>query len=274
MAIGLAALESESCFALFFGLPGTGKSKFPYQLGRTLNASFEANYSLVYAQCDQLLAKITSGQANSTDVIEELENKRKLAYEHKPAILVFDEFDSFSSQISGSEAHTAMLTRWMRQYANDAPGQTLTIGTTNWPYSIDISIWRRISAHFFFDITPPEVVSQMLENCLKISNSVEVGNKVCKMLADNNCISLASDIVKACKQLKKHCSEPQKMDVDDLCRDLVALTSGAPKILVENYWREHKDIINRAQEQMVYWGSQFGKTYKPLWTAESQKRKA
>lgn len=268
-AIALAAIETEACFILFFGIPGTGKSEFPYYVAHSLDEGFGVKYSMMYAQCDELLGEITSGQAKPADVIEELESKIKLAYENKPTMLVFDEIDSFSTPISGSEAHAATLTRWMRKCAKEAPDKTLIIGTTNWPLVVDFSVWRRILVSLFFDITPPEVICEIISKNLGIQNSSEVGNNVCKALEKGGFVPMASDLIKACKQFKKNCQEPGKTAVGDLCRDLKALTAGSPKVFVEKYWRDHEDFINRAQDQMLYWEKDFDRR-KSLWKAKTE----
>jgi hypothetical protein len=260
VAIALAATEiSEACFVLFFGIPGTGKSEFPYYTAHGLEKEFRVKYSMMYAQCDELLGEITSGRAKPDEVIEEIEGKVRLAYENRPAMLVLDEIDSFSTSISGSEMYAATLTRWIRKCAKEAPDKTLIVGTTNWPRTVDFSVWRRILVSLFFDVTPSDVICSIINKKLGLQKSLEIGENLCAAFEQARFVPMASDAVKGCNQFLKNCSEPEKMSFDDICKDLKALTSGSPKVFVDDYWKNHEDFINRAQDQMQYWEKQFSR---------------
>lgn len=258
-AIALASANGEPCFLLSFGIPGTGKSEFPYNLAYNMNHSMNTPFSLMYAKCDELLRRIISGEASVANVTHVLESKIKLAFQNTPSIVAFDEIDSFTAAISGSDTIASTLTRWMRGYAKEAPPRTLTIGTTNWPIAMDFSVTRRVRAHLFFDVTPNDVICKILFQQLGIQNCEAIGNAVIEQLNEDHVVPVASDIVYACEELKKRAPDPAKLPEGELCDDLVALTSGTQMESIDEYCTKYEGLINRAKKQVNYWAREFDK---------------
>ncbi len=253
LALGLSSLKSSRCFVLFFGIPGCGKTKFPFYLCRKLNAQSTEKFSLLHVQCDPL----STSTKSTKDIIRVLDSKTRLAFQNPPTIIVLDEIDSMTTVIADSGGRASMLTRWIRGFVEQSPEKALSVGTTNNPKKMDFSILRRVRMSLFFDVTPPEVIAQIIERSLSRSDAKTICEGLYKRLDANDFIPLASDVDRACEELKGRHKDLQTISGDDLSKRLAALTPGLEKETIENYRETNLHLINRSSDQLDYWAEEY-----------------
>jgi SpoVK/Ycf46/Vps4 family AAA+-type ATPase len=251
MAIGLASLDVTPCFVLAFGIPGTGKSVFPFDLARRMDDVFKIGVSMMHVSCD----KVLSSGAPIQTIMNALQRSLTHAHRNLPAFVVFDEIDSLSAPIGEADEYAAALTRWLRNYGDSLYKETFTIGITNYPFKMDFSVWRRIRSISFFDLTPNEVHAGIIKH--HFGRSIISCRKVCDVihteLEKTDFVPLGADVEKACIQLEELHTSVRQLSDKRLGKDLANLITGSPRHFIEAYRQKYQDHIVRAKSQMSWW---------------------
>jgi len=250
LALGLSSQKSDRCLVLLFGIPGCGKTKFPYHLCRKLNGiSTTEKFSLLHIKCDPL----STSTRSTGDIINVLGSGVRIAHQHLPTIIILDEFDSMTTAIADSGERASELTRWLRDLVEESPSKVLLVGTTNNPQKIDFSIRRRIRASLFFDVTPQAVIAEIIKRSFGRTDAEDIRDDLYRGLGVNDFIPLASDVEWACEWLKTHHSDLGTIPREELSKRLVALTPGLESETIEQYRQTNANLINRSSGQMEYW---------------------
>lgn len=255
LGIALTVIRNGGHFIRVFGFPGTGKSVFTFDLANHLNHDFNVRCSMAYVKCDDLATKTVSTER----IIKELKQNIDRASRNLPSIVTFDEIDSLTTPIAEAEARVARLTRWIRDYADNCPERTFAIGITNYPYKMDYSIFRRLGANVYFEPTSRDVISMIIRKLLKIRKCQEVSNMLCDRLEKSGFAFMGSDIIRACKFVKRFHKRLRNISTEQLCTDLIAYGGGVPKEFVDDYKDRYKALIQRSLEQMQWWAKIYKK---------------
>lgn len=252
LALGLTSVDILPCLVLFFGIPGTGKSISPFDLANSLNRAFGVGFSMLHVKCD----KVFTSRSTTRDIIEELGRRVDYIRNNYPTILVFDEIDAFSAPISETKTErAATLTWWLRDYCEDLPDKTFTIGTTNYPLRMDFSVWRRFRSISYFGLTPSDVIAKIIKKNfgMSLTDCREVTKFLIRELDKSNFVPLGSDVAKACEQKKLLHGDLRHISNEKLGKDLADLFPGSPRHFVEKYRETYHDHILRANSQMSWW---------------------
>ncbi len=136
---------------LLYGPPGTGKT----YITKALAGELEYNY--IEARASDLTSSLVGEAA---DNMAEL---FKVARNHQPCLLFFDEIDAIAAERSGGDQKTMsesqMITQFLTEMSNTKGEDVIVVGATNLPDDIDGAAWRRFDERI--KVPPPDAAARV-----------------------------------------------------------------------------------------------------------------
>jgi MoxR-like ATPase len=135
----VGVLPARSC--LFFGLPGTGKTRLAYAIAASLGLP------LVVAKLDGLVSSFLGTTARNIANLFDFANRYR-------CILLLDEFDALA-KVRDDPQEVGEIKRVVNTVLQnlDARPRGLTIAITNHPDLLDTAVWRRFEVRI--EVPPP-----------------------------------------------------------------------------------------------------------------------
>jgi len=166
LGVALSVAESKVCkSALIFGVPGNGKSEFPFVLARQLYDRHKINFTLVKVACDFLPLE----NPNPERLREEIKSLYgSLKAIDGPKILCFDEVDGIVPPADQVNPGWRSLIYFFRACLKTQPDNVLIIGITNHPNQIDRTVERAFYLSIYFPPTCRATVLKMFKERLKL----------------------------------------------------------------------------------------------------------
>jgi SpoVK/Ycf46/Vps4 family AAA+-type ATPase len=254
----LTAIKSlKSPLVILFGVPGTGKSVFPFMVARHVSEVYEIPFSLAFVKCDELTR--IEPQSKVIDSIQRIIN---LSEENSPSIVVFDEIEALSQPIREASRESASLTHFMRRLIAREPSRLLLIGVTNYPSAVDFSVSRLTELWSYFKPPNVETIERIIQKMLRRSDSRELAVSLQEYFEKIGFVPMQSDLIVACRSLQERATggEDWHPSTDDLAHELAVLTNASPKNGIVQYEKDFAPLIGRAAMQQEYWNERYIKS--------------
>lgn len=234
---------------LLAGLPGTGKSSFPYALANRVRNELGIEFSLGHVKCDAIAT-----QNNVSEKLDRIIRVVNLAEENQPSLLVFDDID----RITGIDATlTVKFYIWFRDFIAQRHAGVLMIGIANAPQEVDSSLFRRFQGVIHFQPTNIEIVEGMIRHLLDRKDSDEIAVEFWRSFERLRLQPQGAQVLRACDYVQSSMMEDtiKEISVNEIVRSLVALSGPVmTKEEVEKYERLNSSIIKLSTEFTIpYW---------------------
>ena len=179
---------------LFYGVPGTGKTRIAKEVAREIDAHF------IEVKCSSILSRwLGDSEKNIREIFDEARN-------HKLSIIFFDEFEAIGG-VRGSDKHEA-TSRLVAELLSQIQGfgecesNVILIAATNRPWDIDSAFLRpgRFGTQIYIplpdEVARRKIVTSELEG-LELSSDFNLEEIVSKTNGFNR-----ADVVEFCERLK------------------------------------------------------------------------
>jgi SpoVK/Ycf46/Vps4 family AAA+-type ATPase len=259
--LGIRSAKRGVWKALLFGLPGCGKSEYPYALVAKLNLVYKLHYSLLYIKCQTLASTF----ANTTEMKQYLDDKSQGIRNHQPVVLAFDELDAISErrEFGTSQAGLAI---WVMSFlstgfATDPNARALIFGITNYPQRLDPAVRDRFDYSVYFEVPREDVVAAILENN-GFPRAAEVAKCLESLSGSIGYTFSGRGIFSACRAAKR--IEGSDFDATFEAKSSPAiaqylLTHAAPVYPndISDYERQNHVLILKSQSAVDFWDQKF-----------------
>lgn len=242
----------SSCLA--FGMAGTGKSAFAYQVTLALNQKHKLPFSLLHISCESLASRAS----DATTVKSDLNKTIFYVKQYRPIVVVFDELDALAPDRVKSESRYREVNHWLMDRLAQGfeepisrEGQVMVIGVTNDPAGIDSAVVSRLGSPIYF-VLPNDEVAIGIMGIFKIPNPEAVWKNLLALLEDDRIDGRG--LFKACSEVRSIFGDLSKESSSTIAEGIYANASRViPRSEREDYERKNESLIKQSQAVLRFW---------------------
>jgi hypothetical protein len=235
---------------LVFGLPGAGKSTFPFALTNRTKKELHMDFSLGLIDCGYILAR----GRRAVDV-GQISRVIDLVYKYRPSVLVLDEIDAIASALV-APGLAEFFYFFRRLFENLHPG-LLLIGIAQNPRHVNESIVRSFHSLIYFGPVNSKMLEEMIRLSLGREDYAEIASRVWQAFKDRGFIPEGSSIIKACDDIRlsfELLEKPKRrpFSTDEIVKMLLSSSPiGIGNIQVKDFEVENNKYIRLSNQHNI-----------------------
>lgn len=207
--------------ALFFGSPGTGKTRLALSIAQTLGLP------VVLARLDGLTSSFLGTTARNVRALFDFANRYR-------CLLLLDEFDGIAKLRDDPQelGEVKRVVNAVLQAMDARAGVGLTLALTNHERLLDPAVWRRFDARIHITLPDVSTRASILERYLAGFAISAASIKVLSWMTEG---FSGSDLETLCDFIKRHltlntATQPSVLDAVELFLDLSATLTRSPPV--------------------------------------------